>query len=230
VSDEHIVIDARFRGPPDSGNGGYVCGRLAAFIEGTAEVTLRKPPPLGRPLAVARHSGGVSLLDGDTVIAEAAPAIVELEVPDAVSPDEASAAARAYVGFERHIFPHCFVCGPRRDEGDGLRIFPGWIDERKVVAAPWTPDRSLAGVDGALRPEIVWASLDCPGAWARRERAMVLGRLAARLLAPVRPGEKCVVAGWPLDEDGRKLYAGTALYGEGGALKAFARATWVRIA
>ena len=58
----------------------------------------------------------------------------------------------------------------------------------------------------------------------------VLGRLAARLVSPVRPGERCVVVGWPLGEDGRKLYSGTALYGEGGALKAFARATWIKTA
>ena len=178
---------------------------------------------------IAVAAAAAALLDGETVIAEGVPASVELSVPDAVPPDEAAAASRAYGGFERHIFPHCFVCGPKRDEGDGLRIFPGWVDGRKVVAAPWTPDRSLAGEDGALRREFVWASLDCPGAWARTVRAMVLGRLAARLLAPVRPGERCVVVGWRLGEDGRKLYAGTALYGEDGDLRAFARATWVRI-
>ena len=185
---------------------------------------------------VERLGGGaVALRDGETVIAEGAPAAVEIEVPEPVTLAEAARRPRSsYPGHEKHIFPSCFVCGPRRGPGDGLRIFPGWVAGRKLVAAPWTPDPSLAGEDGAVRPEFVWASLDCPGAWAMFdekgfERAVVLGRLAARLLAPVRPGERCVVVGWPLGEDGRKLYAGTALFGEGGDLRAFARATWVRI-
>jgi hypothetical protein len=53
-----IIIDKRFCGPPNSGNGGYVCGRLARHIPGAAEVTLRAPPPLDTPLdAVATNDG-----------------------------------------------------------------------------------------------------------------------------------------------------------------------------
>ena len=36
-----ITIDKRFRGPPNSGNGGYVCGLIADHIDGSAEITLR---------------------------------------------------------------------------------------------------------------------------------------------------------------------------------------------
>ena len=43
-----IVIKSRFNGPPDSGNGGYVCGVVASAVEGPSIVTLRKPPPPGR--------------------------------------------------------------------------------------------------------------------------------------------------------------------------------------
>jgi hypothetical protein len=108
------------------------------------------------------------------------------------------------------------------------------VDGRKVVAAPWTPGSALADEGGDVRREFVWAALDCPGAWSLFDgsgidRAVVLGRLAARLLAPVRPGERCVIVGWPLGEDGRKLYAGTALFDEGGDLRALARATWIKI-
>ena len=38
-----MTIPHRFRGPPNSGNGGYVCGMLARNIAGAAEVTLRAP-------------------------------------------------------------------------------------------------------------------------------------------------------------------------------------------
>jgi len=230
---EQAIIDRRFRGPPDSGNGGYVCGVVAGLIGGTAEVTLRRPPPLDRPLDVQRLDGGsVAVLDGDTLVAEGAPASVEIEVPEPVTFEEAVTAAKSYLGFRHHPFPTCFVCGPKRAEGDGLRIFPGWVADRNIVAAPWTPDASVADEDGQVRPEIVWAALDCPSGFAviTPETVAVLGRLAVKLVAPVQPGKRYAAIGWPLGEEGRKMYSGTALFGEGGDLRAFARATWVRIA
>jgi hypothetical protein len=232
---EQITIDRRFRGPPESGNGGYVCGVVAGLVGGTAEVTLRRPPPLDRPLQVARlDDGTVALRDGEMVIAEGAPAPVEIEAPEPVSFTDAEEASRSYLGFRQHIFPTCLVCGPQRTEGDGLRIFPGSVPGRDIVAAPWTPDASLAGEDSTVRPEFVWAALDCPSGWAvfgdpSQGRPAVLGRLAARLIAPVQPSERCVVIGWPLGEDGRKLYSGTALFSHDGELRAVARATWVRL-
>ncbi len=228
---KHVTIDQRFHGPPESGNGGYVCGVVAGLIGGTAEVTLRRPPPLDRPLEVVRlDEGGIALHDGETVIAQGAPAAVEIEYPEPVSFDEATAAAKSYIGFRHHPFPTCFVCGPQRAEGDGLHIFPGRVRGRDIVAAPWTPDPSLADKDGQVRPEIVWAALDCPSGFAvmSPETMAVLGRLATKLLAPVRAGERCVVTGWPLGEDGRKLYSGSALFSADGDLRAVAKATWIR--
>jgi hypothetical protein len=230
---DRITIDRRFRGPPDSGNGGYVCGRLAAYVDGAAEVTLRRPPPLDRPLDVQRLDGGsVAVLDGDTLVAEGAPASLEIEIPEPVTAAEAERAARSFLGFRHHPFPTCFVCGPKRAERDGLRIFPGRIPGRNIVAAPWTPDASLADKDGQMRPEIVWAALDCPSGFAVITPATVavLGRLAVKLVAPVQPGKRYVAIGWPLGEDGRKLYAGAALFSQDGRLRAFARATWIRTA
>jgi hypothetical protein len=232
---ERITIDGRFNGPPESGHGGYVCGIVASLISGQAEVTLRRPPPLDRPLEIVRlDGGGVALRDGETVIVEGAPTSVETDVPEPVSFPDAETASESYVGAREHAFPTCFGCGPRRAEGDGLRIFPGLVEGRDVVAAPWTPDAALADADGTVRPEFVWAALDCSGGWALLaqlpERPVVLGRLAAKLLTPVRASERCVVIGWPLGEDGRKMYSGTALFSEEGKLRAFARATWVRLA
>jgi hypothetical protein len=232
---EHVTIDRRFNGPPESGHGGYVCGVVAGLIGDTAEVTLRRPPPLDRPLEVQHlDGGGVALSDGETVIVDGAPASVEIEVPEPVNFPEAEAASRSYVGFHQHAFPTCFGCGPQHSEGDGLRIFPGQVEGRNIVAAPWTPDATLTDEGGTVRPEFVWAALDCTGGWALLaqlpERPVVLGRMAAKLLAPVRAGERYVVIGWPLGEDGRKLYSGTALFSEGGELRAFAAATWVRLA
>jgi hypothetical protein len=182
-----------------------------------------------------RRDGGVILCDGETVIAEGAPSSLEIDSPEPVSFSDAEAATKSYLGFRQHIFPTCLVCGPQRTEGDGLRIFPGSIPGRDIVAAPWTPDASLAGEDSTVRPEFVWAALDCPSGWAvfgdpSQGRPAVLGRLAAKLVTPVQPGERCVIIGWPRGgEDGRKLYSGTALFSHDGELRAVARATWVRL-
>jgi hypothetical protein len=215
-----LTIDPRFRGPDTSGNGGYTCGILAALVDApAAEVTLRLPPPLGRPLQVVRGGDRVDLMDGDEVVASAAPATLELELPAAVSFAEAKAAALPEGDLESP-FPNCFVCG--RDRHDGLRIFAGPAGD--LVAAPWVPDETTAA------PEFVWAALDCPGAYgcgAIGRGAAVLGRLAVRVEAVPAPGERCVVLGWGLGEDGRKLYAGTALFGEGARVLGYGRATWI---
>ena len=180
------------------------------------------PPPLDRPLRVEREDERVRVLDGEALVADGAPARADVAVPEPPpSLAEAERASRRYTGFERHHFPTCFVCGPERAEGDGLRIFPGPVDGRDVVAAPWTPRE--------VRAEIVWAALDCPGAFAvgfSERGETVLGRMAAEIVALPGPGEQCVVVAWPLGEDGRKLYAATALFADG-RLLGRARQTWI---
>jgi hypothetical protein len=218
---EQITIGGRFNGPRGSANGGYTCGLLAELVGGQAEVTLRAPPPLDRPLDVERDGDVVRVLDGVDLVAEAVSATVELEVPQPPTFDEAEAAAARYPGLDEHAFPTCFVCGPDREPGDGLRIFAGPLGDGRF-ASPWVP--------AEVEAKIVWAALDCPGAIAvgfpdRGET--LLGRFAARVDALPEVGERCVVVAWPLGEDGRKLYAGTALYGETGLPLARARATWI---
>src|SRR3954453_2724711 len=88
-----IIIDKRYCGPPNSGNGGYVCGRLARQIPGRAEVTLRAPPPLDTRLDVlATDERSWELRDGATVIASGRPAGLELARVERASFDEACAA------------------------------------------------------------------------------------------------------------------------------------------
>jgi hypothetical protein len=225
-----ITIDPRFRGPPASGNGGYTCGLVAALVGEPAEVTLRRPPPLGQPLRVERLDGRVELHDGDALVAEGQRAAVLVDVPEPVDFAAAEEAASRYPGFVEHAFPTCFVCGPQREPGDGLRIFASAVPGRDVVASPWVPAADLADAGGAVRREFVWAALDCPGAFAvgfSGRGELVLGRLAARIDRVPGSGERCVVVGWPLGEDGRKLYAGTALFSERGEIYAAARATWI---
>jgi len=231
---ETVIIDNRFRGPPESGNGGYVCGLLGRHCPEGATVTLRKPPPLGVELALTGHGAGhLRLQLGDELIAEAEPGSPQLEIPDPPEFDIAVEAAKGYVGFVDHHFSECFVCGTDRGQGDGLRIYAGPWKGRGMVAAPWVPDGSLADDQGRVRPEFLWAALDCPGYFAlhtdRRPRLMLLGRFTAHAEPVIRSGERCVVLGWALGEDGRKRFAGTALFSESGALAGAARATWIAL-
>jgi len=42
VNTEDLEIAERFCGPPNSGNGGYVCGRIAKNLSGTVSVCLKR--------------------------------------------------------------------------------------------------------------------------------------------------------------------------------------------
>ncbi len=230
------VIESRFRGPAESGNGGYVCGVLARFLEpAPAEVTLRLPPPLDRPLAVESIDGNaVAMRDDDAIVAEGRPTgALELELPSPVDVEEASAALESSPLQNEHPFPACFVCGPERGKGDGLRVTCGPIVSGKAVAAPWHVDDSLPLEEGTIAPELVWSVLDCPGGIAAmlvpNVGVCVLGRLTARIDGGIEPGSTCVAMGWPIDRDGRKLQAGSAIFSEQGELLACGLATWIEL-
>jgi hypothetical protein len=234
---EFVVIPARFNGPPGSANGGYTCGVLASLLGAdVAQVSLRTPPPVGRPLAVSHGEGLVELHDGGTLVAEGEPSELLLDVPDPVDPDTAEAASAA--GRESwtasHPFPTCVVCGPERAPGDGYRIFPGPVAGRDgVFAAPWTPHESLAGDDGNVRPECLWGALDCPTsapvANFGEGPPVVLARLTARIGCAVRVGERHSLVSWRLGLDGRKRHGGCALFDESGRLLCASRALWIEL-
>jgi hypothetical protein len=237
---QSLVIASRFCGPTGSGNGGYTCGRIAAHLDGPAEVTLRRPPPLATAMTVERAGeGSVRVLDGGTLVAEGIrlPDGLALELPDPVGIPEARAAGsrcRLRAHPEEHPFPACFVCGPDRAPGDGLHILVGRVAGRDLSADVWYPGEALAGSDGSVRPEFVWAALDCAGGIGALGDASggppyVLGRLSARQIAPIKAGEPHIVAGWRLAEDGRKMTAGSALFTATGQAVGVARATWIRL-
>jgi hypothetical protein len=228
-----LVIDARYNGPPDSGNGGYVCGLLAGALGEDVRVRLMTPPPLGSPLEVVAgdEPGSWRLQDGERVVALAVQGALQLDVPAAPPYTQAVWASQHYPGFRAHPFADCFVCGPHRRRGDGLRIFPGLLDSG-IVAAPWLPADNLDAGDGKIAPEFAWAALDCPGYFAvagDTGRPMLLGELQAHVDRRVHVGESCIVVGWSLGSQGRKHWSGTALFDEDGELCARARATWIGV-
>lgn len=228
-----VVIDERFCGPADSANGGYACAMTAQGLDGPCEVTLRAPPPLGKQLHIQRDDRTIALLDDDVLIAEARSAAVSVDVPGPVSLVAARRAASLYPWRDRHPYPTCFVCGPQREPGDGLGIFPGPVDDEPLYAAPWIPEPSLADAQGNVRDEFVWAALDCPSGIVTdlfgRVGLILLGRLAADVRHPVVAGLPHVVQAWPLSRDGRKLSTASALFAAEGKLCAVASAVWIEL-
>jgi hypothetical protein len=226
-----LTIGSRFRGPPESGNGGYVCGRIAASLQADVKVRLVAPPPLETPLELAPDGEGQWMLSSAAgPVARVLACRIELDVPNPPQYVQAVWASQHYPGFRGHAFPDCFVCGPHRRRGDGLRIFPGMLDSG-IVAAPWLPADNLDAGDGKVGVEYLWAALDCPGYFAvsGARRVMVLGEMQAHVDRRVHVGEACTVIGWKIAADGRKHLAGTAIFDEDGELCARARATWVEI-
>ena len=231
-----ITIEARYCGPPVSGNGGWAAGSLAAHVPGVAEVTLRRPPPLDQPMMiVAGRDGGVAAGDEAGLVMEARPVdgLGEVDIPavsltQAIEADDPTAAV-----YRDHPFPTCFVCGPARSPGDGLCLHPGPVTGLTgVVASPWAPHPSLAAPDGHLDRRAVWAALDCPGAMAHifDGHACVLGRLAVEIHDLPIIGADHVVLGWAGEPSGRKLPAHTAIVDPTtGSALAVGRSTWIEV-
>lgn len=232
-----LIIASRFHGPEGSANGGYFAGCVAARAASTVTVRLLRPPPLDTPLEIAELADGtLTVMLGTVRVAEAKPATLALDLRSPPSYFEAVEASRGYAGFHQHRFPTCFVCGPQRRRGDGMRIFAGPIAGRDIVASPWVPDASLDGGDGKVRPEFMSAALDCPGYFAvsPADRMMLLGEITVHVNRLVHVGEPCTVIGWALETSGRTAGvhprlrgAATAVVAEDGEICGLARALWI---
>jgi hypothetical protein len=233
MPNQEIVIDPAFEGPPASAHGGYACGLLAAHLAADAEITLRRPVPLETGLRLAPYNGGLALYDGNELVAEGVSTRLEDRTPQPPTFAEALAAIGSFPGLRSHPYPRCVGCGTGRTDALALRIFPGPLVARELVAAVWYPS-SDATADGLIRPEFAWAALDCPGGWAAIrfgsvDRPAVLGRMAARLLPRIAARSAYIVVGWLEGGSGRKLAAGSALYSRDGVMHGFSRQTWITV-
>jgi hypothetical protein len=229
-----VTISHRFNGPAKSANGGYACGLVAGLIDGPSQVILRRPPPLGVELMLERVGNEAALRQGETTVATATPASVDVEAPEPPTFAQALDVTAGFGGFTQHPFPTCFVCGPSRSQGDGLRIFPTHLPGRQLMAAPWVPDNALADQQGLVPLELVWAALDCPSGWAATlmppvQKVVVLGTLAVDVHRRPAAGRRHVLVSWPLGSERRKFYAGAALWSDEGQLLATARSTWIQV-
>lgn len=247
-----LIVPQRFCGPPDSGNGGWTAGALAALDDADSpddrtdgwpaiEVSLRRPPPLDTPMQVGAEGGLLTASHDGAVVATAHRVDRDLLEVEPVPPEVAAAAGSSYPGHDFHPFATCFACGTSRSEGDGLRIFPGRVGAGRdgdLTAATWTPHPSLhedwhTYADEVPRASVAatWAALDCIGGWAGdlSERLMVLGRMTARVDALPVIGEAHVVVGEGRGQDGRKTFTAATLYDADGRVVASAEHTWIAV-
>ncbi len=229
-----IIIDRRFQGPSQSANGGYITGLLAELLDGPAEVTLKAPPPLEKPLQLVETGDGHALMDGETLVASVRSVPpMQIDLPECPDRQAAEAATARYPGHRDSPIPHCFVCGSKRAEGDALRVFTGPLEGQDMAAAPWVPHANFADDTGKVARRYLLAALDCPGAWAWYGQTgghMLLGRMHCETLGSVSPGENCTITAWPMGRDGRKVWAGTAVHDADGKVVAFGYATWITVA
>jgi hypothetical protein len=228
-----ISIARRFAGPPESGNGGYTAGRIAGVLASQpVMVTLRKPPPLEHPMTLSRSDGTTRLTGDGELIAEATPGHFEHLPVAPVSPARAESVQAAYPGLFDHSFNGCFVCGPEREVGDGMRLCPGPIAADRT-ACVWTPDPSLADEHASrfAAIEFVWAALDCPGGWTSDliARPLVLGRMTGAVHRLPEIGRPVVIVGELYETDGRKTRTGTAAYDENNRLVGRAEQVWIEV-
>jgi hypothetical protein len=229
-----VRVPKRFCGPPHSGNGGYTVGLIGERLGPGAEVTLKRPIPLDETMRIVCRGPHEAVLRHDGAdIAVARPAQLEMEIPQPVTFSEAASARVRFPGYRSHPFPGCFVCGTGRHCGDGMCLFTGPVRDG-IVASSWVPPAEFAELNGAVRPELVCAALDCPGAWSfilqyDIEGPCLLGRMTYRIDEPIYAGGRYVVMGWALGRERRKCFCGTAICDSAGHVCAVAHSTWIQV-
>jgi len=241
-----LIIAAKFRGPPTSGNGGYVSGLFSRLIESSdaVEVTLRAPIPLDHALtpvapieSVAPKESVAKVVDGETLIAEIRSVELSLEIPKL--PDWAATKAAQHLSYslvedfqpgmpgKRGFHPICFCCGA--DHETGLQVFAAPVGENQV-ATIWQTDAKWAEEEGLLPSEYLWTAMDCPGQFAFLQagiRTGLLGRMTAQVHFRPLAGAPLLVTAWTIRVEGKKHFAGAAVHTEDGRLCSEAVTVWI---
>lgn len=244
-----VEVPARFRGPPESGNGGYVAGLLAEqfknppadMANAAVEVTLRAPTPLDRQMQLVQgDEERLLMILGETLIAEARWTSLEMDIPR--PPDFATVLAAQkdspalqtdlspLMAGRTGFHPICFCCGAEVEADEGLHVYPAAVDGFDGVAAAWQPSLTFADEQGYLPERILWAGLDCPGQFAYLNAGIftgLLGRISGRMLKPVLADQELVIISWRQEVQRSKHFAGTALFDEQGSLCGYTRQVWI---
>ena len=161
-----MIVEDRFRGPPTSGNGGYVSGLFAGLLsssqdtsrkESAIEVTLRAPIPLDTPMTTQVGEAGATVHHGETLIAEVRPSQTTFESRQPPSWEETMAAAPNAYSLKDNLqdfmpgipgyHPICFCCGAGNDQG--LKVYVAPVGDQ--VAALWQTQAAWGMSKGECR-------------------------------------------------------------------------------
>lgn len=243
-----LVIPARFRGPRDSANGGYVAARVASYVGVTSvdetaphgveprpvTAVLRSPVSLDVPLDLTVDGDDVTLYEDGSLVAEAEPGELDTDPLEPVTYSGAIAAGERFADRAvDHPMPTCFGCGTERTAGDGLCLAIGPVADDRVATA-WVPDPSLlppGAQEGPIAPEIVWTVLDCTAAWAWDFPAepALLGTMTGVVDEAPYVGDRCVAVATVTGREGRKIRTATCLYDADGRVLGRAQSVWITV-
>ncbi|MDO8411940.1 MAG: hypothetical protein Q7S93_17955 [Phenylobacterium sp.] len=232
-----ILVPRQFRGPPVTANGGYICGVLAKAVGGKGSAMLRAGVPLDTPVQlVAGDDGSVSALNAEGQVLGLAKVATDDQIPPPPPSPGIEAARRAAAASPfatRSLHRGCFSCCIEREQGEGLGVHVGQLPDAEpgVCAGLWVPHANFAGPDGTMPDEITWGALDCSGsmAWWIKTGSPVglLGTMAGEVLKAPKAGETYVVVAWARESEGRKFFAGVALYDAAGEVVARSGQIWI---
>ena len=236
-----VIVKNQFRGPPQSGNGGYVGGLFSKCIDtsgnGNVEVTLRSPIPLDTKLQVNQlDDGSATITKGETLIAQIKSIDWEMDIPAPPEWSEVEAVAKQSLAFTPNIndllegrtgfHPICFCCGVEHDSGLQVCVAP--IGDQ--VAAIWKTKEEWGLSDGLIPAEYLWTAMDCPGQFAYMDKGIrtgMLGRITAEVFERPKAGDELLVTAWTIQIEGKKHFAGAAIFDQQGNLFSKAKTVWI---
>ncbi len=242
-----VSIDSLFNGPINCGNGGYISGLLASFIEGDVEIRINAAFPVDTPLQIKKTDQGIGAYRDDKLLGSARSIQLELVIPTPPSLTNATAASQRFDFIHVSDPKGCYVCSPLRSEKNGLRVFCGPLKEivasqsnidwptqieKNLVAAVWRPTDNLCTKKGNIDNIYVWSALDCPGAYAIKAAEpdaglQLLGTCSGSIKAPFKPNKDYIISSWKISPNsGRKRFMGVAIHKPSGELMACAEQIW----
>jgi hypothetical protein len=228
-----VIVPRRFCGPDGMGNGGYVCGLVAAAIGNNARVRLRLPTPLDRALRLEGGDSEARLFDGEQLLAEGfgLDSPPDLDPPPRPIAVEIAEASVHFPAIGQHMAPNCFVCGNERDPRDALCIYSGRHPRSGHALAAWVPASDLGDDAGLVESRYLWAALDCPSYFTLgfHDRVALLADMSAGIVRRPHVGEDLTVTGWTLGHDGRKHHSASVIHDAEGRVVAMAKALWVDV-
>ncbi|MEI1279599.1 hypothetical protein V6Z05_14820 [Leptospira venezuelensis] len=239
---DNIIMSQRFCGPPKTGNGGFTAGILVeAAKTNRAEIRLLNPTPVEKSIILESENGQRAAIydDSKKILATLQSISVEdfpkYKLPVVPDLEEAKRISAFYPGFTTHPFPTCFVCGPKREVKDGMRIFVGPAPEQigfeNLMVGYWMPDDTVESENGIVRDAAVWGALDCPGGFAAvlgEPQLIVLSKIRGQILEHPKIGEDYIVISWRLQKMSRAFKVMTAIFkSDSKKLAAIAEALWL---